>query len=148
MENQDVILVTVNHRLGVMGFIATEDSTFVANNGLRDLVVALQWVQGNIAAFRGDPWRVTISGASGGAAVVHYLLMSPLAVGLYQGAIMQGGSFAFWSYAENPKEAATNFAKAISCNDTGSSIQIRKCLEEKSADELIMTQSTFAPVNV
>lgn len=147
MENENVILVTVNYRLGVMGFIATEDSTFTANNGLRDLVVALKWVQDNIAAFKGDLGKVTIFGESAGSAAVHYLLMSPLTKGLYHRAIMQSGAFSFWSYAENPKQDAVNFAKALECPNTEDSKAIRTCLEGKSADDLMIGQLSFSPVS-
>ncbi len=83
METEDVILITINFRLGVFGFISmdAEDDTFTSNNGLRDIVMALKWIQENIAAFKGDPNKVTIAGNSAGSISVHYLLMSPLAKG-------------------------------------------------------------------
>lgn len=83
METEDVILVSINYRLGVFGFISmdAEDDAFTSNNGLRDIVMALKWIQGNIAAFKGDPEKVTIAGNSAGSVSIHYLLMSPLAKG-------------------------------------------------------------------
>lgn len=81
LENEDVILVTINYRLALLGFVYTEDDTFVSNNGLRDQIAALKWVQNNIEAFNGLSSEVTIFGSSAGSASVHYLLMSPLARG-------------------------------------------------------------------
>lgn len=148
MENENVILVTANYRLGVLGFISMEnDTSFTSNNGLRDLTLALKWVQENIANFNGDPNKVTIFGESAGSAAVHYLLMSPQTKGLYHRAIMQSGAFSFWSYAENPTESAMQFAKALGCSNTEDGREIRRCLENSSVDELFATQATFAPVN-
>ena len=63
------------------GFLNAEDPALSGNFGLKDLVAALQWVQGNIQSFGGDPARVTIFGQSAGAAAVDYLLLSPMAKG-------------------------------------------------------------------
>lgn len=82
-----VIVVTVSYRLGFDGFGWIEDAP--ANRGLRDLVRALEWVQENIAAFGGDPHRVTISGQSAGGGAVLSLLAMPAATGLFHGAIAQ-----------------------------------------------------------
>jgi para-nitrobenzyl esterase len=92
-----VVVVTANYRLGVFGFLAhpalTRESPHQAsgNYGLLDQVAALQWVQRNIAAFGGDPDRVTVAGQSAGAGSVHLLTTSPLARGLFQRAIAQSG---------------------------------------------------------
>ncbi len=93
-----LVLVTVNYRLGVFGFLAhpelSRESAHGAsgNYGMLDQVAALQWVQRNIAAFGGDPARVTIAGQSAGAGSVHNLTASPLARGLFHRAIAQSGS--------------------------------------------------------
>jgi para-nitrobenzyl esterase len=91
-----VIVVTINYRLGVFGFLAhpelTRESGHSGNYGLLDQLAALQWVQKNIAAFGGDPTRVTISGQSAGSNAVHNLVASPLAHGLFQRAIEESGS--------------------------------------------------------
>jgi len=96
-----VVVVTVNYRLGLLGFFAhpalTAESPNGAsgNQGLYDQVAALQWVRDNIAAFGGDPSNVTIFGESAGSISVCYLAATPLADGLFQKAIGQsGGCFA------------------------------------------------------
>lgn len=92
-----VVAVTVNHRLGRLGFLAhpwlTAESPEGAsgNYGLLDQIAALRWVQENIAAFGGDPSRVTVAGVSAGAAAVSALMSSPLARGLFHRAIAGSG---------------------------------------------------------
>ena len=100
LARRGVVVVTVNYRLGAFGFMAhpalSRESEHGAsgNYGLLDTIAALKWVRENIAAFGGDPDRVTISGQSAGGAIVGNLLVSPLANGLFQRVIaMSPGSF-------------------------------------------------------
>ncbi|GAA1446238.1 carboxylesterase/lipase family protein [Nocardiopsis tropica] len=85
-----VVLVTLNYRLGIAGFLDLPGAP--ANRGLLDVVAALRWVRENIAAFGGDPRNVTLFGQSAGATVVGGVLASPDAVGLLRRAIVQSGS--------------------------------------------------------
>jgi len=85
-----VVCVTINYRLGVDGFLYLGDG--VANCGLQDQLAALEWVQTNIAAFGGDPAKVTIAGESAGGMSVLTLLSMPRARGLFRGAVSQSGS--------------------------------------------------------
>ncbi|KAK0169506.1 hypothetical protein PV327_011530 [Microctonus hyperodae] len=101
IEN-DVVLVTINYRLGILGFLNVEDEEAPGNQGLKDQVEALKWIQQNIAQFGGDPNNVTIFGESAGAASVHYLTLSPLAQGLFHKAIIQSG-VALNPWASSPK---------------------------------------------
>jgi para-nitrobenzyl esterase len=87
-----VVCVTINYRLQAEGFLYTEDGT--ANVGLLDQLAALQWVQENIAAFGGDPARVTVGGESAGAMSVTTLLSMPQSRGLFRAAITQSGAAA------------------------------------------------------
>ncbi|MDQ2811990.1 MAG: carboxylesterase/lipase family protein [Actinomycetota bacterium] len=87
-----VICVTVNYRLAAEGFLSLGDG--IANLGLLDQLAALRWVQANIAAFGGDPARVTVAGESAGAMSVTTLLSMPLAEGLFAQAIAQSGAAA------------------------------------------------------
>ncbi|XP_023246841.1 esterase FE4-like [Copidosoma floridanum] len=88
---KDIVLVTINYRLGVLGFLNFDDEVAPGNQGLKDQVAALRWVKENITNFSGDPNNVTIFGESAGGASVHYLTLSPLAKGLFHKAISQSG---------------------------------------------------------
>ncbi|HEX8505109.1 MAG TPA: carboxylesterase family protein, partial [Hymenobacter sp.] len=98
MARQGMVAVTVNYRLGVFGFMAHPELTKESPNrasgnyGLLDQAAALRWVQQNIAAFGGDPRRVTIAGESAGSFSVSAQMASPLAKGLVAGAIGESGS--------------------------------------------------------
>lgn len=89
---KEVILVTPNYRVGILGFLSLDHKEAPGNMGLRDQVMALKWVQKNIINFGGDPNNVTIFGISAGGASVEYLLLSPLPEGLFHKAIAQSGS--------------------------------------------------------
>jgi para-nitrobenzyl esterase len=95
-KQQNVVCVSVNHRLGALGygFLGGLDPEFErsGNAGQVDLMMALQWVNANIERFGGDPGRVTIQGESGGGGKVCTLLAMPRAAGLFHGAIMQSGT--------------------------------------------------------
>jgi para-nitrobenzyl esterase len=96
-KNGDVVVVTINYRLGALGYLYLGDlfgEAYAAsgNLGLLDQIAALQWVHDNIAAFGGDPSRVTIFGESAGAGSVGALLAAPAAKGLFHRAILQSGS--------------------------------------------------------
>lgn len=100
LARKGVVLVSINYRVGTIGFLAHPELTAESphhvsgNYGLLDMIAGLQWVQKNIAAFGGDPNRVTIFGESAGGIAVSMLCASPLARGLFHGAISEsGGSF-------------------------------------------------------
>ena len=110
----DVVLVSVNHRLNVLGFLdlsAYGDKYKNSGNaGLLDLVAALQWVKNNIAQFGGDPDNVTIFGQSGGGGKVTCMMNTPYAKGLFQKAIVESGSYIT---AFNEKTASQRVAAAL-----------------------------------
>ena len=98
LASRGVVVVTLNYRLGVFGYLAHPQLTretggeTSGNYGIQDIIAALQWVQQNISSFGGDPHLVTISGQSAGAAAVQYLLMSKSAQGLFARAVAESGS--------------------------------------------------------
>jgi para-nitrobenzyl esterase len=98
LAKQGVVVVSVNYRLGPLGFVALPELTAESphkasgNYGLMDQIASLKWVRDNIAAFGGDPQRVTIFGQSAGAADVQRLMISPLSKGLFQPAIAESGA--------------------------------------------------------
>ncbi|MBL1076215.1 carboxylesterase/lipase family protein [Nocardia sp. 2] len=91
VETGDVILVSINYRLGSLGFLdlSSLGAEFTPNLGLHDQIAALEWVRDNIAAFGGDPGNVTVFGESSGAGCVTALLTSPRSAGLFHRAIAQ-----------------------------------------------------------
>jgi len=100
LAHKGVVLVSIAYRVGTLGFLAhpelsAESPHHVSGNyGLLDMIAALQWIKKNIAAFGGDPGKVTIFGESAGGIAVSMLCASPLAKGLFEGAISEsGGSF-------------------------------------------------------
>lgn len=89
---KDVVVVTINYRLGVLGFFTTGDATCHGNLGLWDQTQALRWVHDHISSFRGDPNNVTIFGQSAGGASVDLLCLSPHSRGLFHRAIPMAGN--------------------------------------------------------
>ncbi|MBZ3891029.1 Cocaine esterase [Sciurus carolinensis] len=88
---ENVVVVTIQYRLGVLGFFSTGDQHATGNWGYLDQVAALRWVQQNIAYFGGNPDRVTIFGESAGGTSVSSHVVSPMSQGLFHGAIMESG---------------------------------------------------------
>ncbi len=119
LAKKGVVVVSIGYRLGAFGFLAhpalsAENERHVSGNyGLLDMIAALKWVQRNISAFGGDPGRVTIFGESAGGIAVSMLCASPLAKGLFHGAISQsGGSFGPIRSGGGPGENVQSLADA------------------------------------
>jgi para-nitrobenzyl esterase len=115
--NGDVVVVTINYRLGALGFLHLAhrfpELAGSGANGIRDQVMALEWVGDNVAAFGGDPARVTIFGESAGGMSVGTLLGTPAAAGLFRGAIAQSGACANVHDAESGAAVADRFVDAL-----------------------------------
>lgn len=148
----DVVVVTVNHRLGLFGYLdldgAGPPSRFAAagSAGLLDLVAALEWVRDNIAAFGGDPGCVTIFGQSGGGWKVSALMAMPSANGLYHRAAVQSGSLL---QLPTRPEAAHGVSSLLSALDIANS-QLEK-LQDLPWEALLAVQAqvgaySFMPV--
>ncbi|KAJ9598083.1 hypothetical protein L9F63_026814 [Diploptera punctata] len=88
----DVVVVTINYRLGAFGFLNLDIEEVPGNAGLKDQVLALKWVQENILEFGGNPNKVTIVGESAGGASVHLHILSPMSTGLFHHAISESGT--------------------------------------------------------
>ncbi|GJQ72645.1 hypothetical protein Trydic_g1307 [Trypoxylus dichotomus] len=111
---KEVVFVSFNYRVGIFGFLSTNDNVAPGNVGLKDQVFALKWVQNNIKAFGGDPNQVTIFGGSAGAASVSYLTLSPLAKGLFSKAVTESGSaLCLWALSRTARKAAFATGKEL-----------------------------------
>lgn len=118
----DVIVVTINYRVGVLGFVNFGDvlglPDIPSNLGLRDQIAALEWVHDNIAAFGGDPARVTIGGQSAGSMSVSLLLHSKKAWPFFQAAIMQSGAVSLIHSNAMSKKIAREYADILDLNQS------------------------------
>jgi para-nitrobenzyl esterase len=153
LVNKGVIVVTINYRLGYLGFFAhpaiDAEGHLNGNYGLRDQQFALKWVRDNIAGFGGDPHRVTVFGESGGAQSIYTQLASPLAAGLFQRAIAESGSYlSFQDYfqlivslavAETTGTVGVPSGIAISDN-VGCTSQTASCLRAVAAATLVTAE--------
>ncbi|GLG92615.1 Acetylcholinesterase, partial [Gryllus bimaculatus] len=114
-----VVVVTINYRVGPLGFLGLNTTGAPGNAGLKDQVQALRWVKDNISTFGGDPENVTVFGESAGGASVHYLVLSPLAKGLFRRAIAQSGSaLCPWALSRDPVGRAKRLALAAGCDSS------------------------------
>lgn len=119
INNQDVVFVRCNFRLGPLGFLSINDFGAPGNCGLKDVVLALKWVQRNICTFGGDPNNVTVFGNSSGGVIAHLLILSPMATGLFHKAIIQSASaLNNWSLAKNPSQPVMQLAKLLDIKTT------------------------------
>ncbi|KAG5887739.1 hypothetical protein JTB14_003900 [Gonioctena quinquepunctata] len=124
---QDIIVVTFNYRLGLFGFLSTEDMASPGNYGLKDQNLALSWVQQNIRNFGGDKNRVTISGQSAGAASVFYQMAYAKSKGLFRSVISSSGSpLCHWAFQEDPRKVAFDVGLAVGVNVKNSRDLIEK----------------------
>ncbi|KAL7640321.1 UNVERIFIED_CONTAM: hypothetical protein RMT77_008585 [Armadillidium vulgare] len=141
LMREDIIVVTLNYRLGVLGLMSTNDQEFPGNYAALDQVTALHWIRRYIAEFGGDFNAITLGGFSAGASYVHLHTLSPLSEGLFQRAlIMSGAANCIWSIQKNPWEVAMQFGRDLDC-PTSSSYDLKQCLLLKDTETLLKTQA-------
>ena len=140
-----VVCVTINYRLAAEGFLFLDDG--LANLGLLDQLAALRWVQENIAAFGGDPRRVTVAGESAGAMSVTTLLSMPLASGLFGQAIAQSGAGAHALTEAEGRMVGGYLAEALGVpadRDSIKAVPLEK-LVQAASDLVVEVQTTPDP---
>ncbi|XP_004431674.1 PREDICTED: liver carboxylesterase-like [Ceratotherium simum simum] len=137
--HENVVVVTIQYRLGIWGFFSTGDEHSRGNWGHLDQVAALHWVQENIANFGGDPGSVTIFGVSAGGESVSVLVLSPLAKNLFHRAISESGVALIPTlFKKDSKAAAQKIAIIAGCKTTTSAVLVH-CLRQKTEEELLET---------
>lgn len=132
----DVVVVTLNYRLGVLGFLAHPALAVdgnVGNYGLADQQAALRWVHANIAAFGGDPAQVTIAGESAGAMSVCDHLVAPGSAGLFRAAVIQSGPCQAEADRAAAERASVDYASSVGCADPRTAAD---CLRALPPDKL------------
>ncbi|XP_019639346.1 PREDICTED: neuroligin-2-like [Branchiostoma belcheri] len=156
LAERGTVVVTLNFRLGALGWLSTEDESALGNFGLLDQIEALKWVQMNIKHFGGDPDRVTIMGCAAGASSAALHLTSIYSAGLFHGMILSSGSLVNpWTVLlppYRPYDHAADLAEKLGC-PTESTEDLVNCLRQKTAEELVETSvegppmiSVWAPV--
>jgi para-nitrobenzyl esterase len=142
VQRGNVVVVTLNYRVGAMGFFSypaiNAEGHPAINYGIMDQQLALKWVQQNIAAFGGDPDRVTIFGQSGGGTAVMANLASPLSKGLFHRAINESGTRIGYTSPATALQAGQDFAAAAGCAD-----QSAKCLRALSVEQVLSHQANI-----
>ncbi|XP_033896233.2 carboxylesterase 5A-like [Acipenser ruthenus] len=136
---ENVVVVVIQYRLGILGFLSTGDEHARGNWGFLDQVAALQWVQENIKSFGGDPNSVTIFGESAGGCSVSAHILSPLSSSLFHKAISESGVATLPGLiTSNPQPITKMIANATGCDYTDSATLV-KCLREKNDEVLVNT---------
>ncbi|MGD0801275.1 MAG: carboxylesterase family protein [Terracidiphilus sp.] len=149
---KDVVLVTINYRLGVFGFLATADLAKEANGsagnyGMEDMVAALQWVKANIGNFGGDPNNVTIFGESAGSFAVSTLMASPQARGLFEKGIGEsGGAFGNTLVTDTLEAREKKDGEWVASLGVKSLEELRAVPTDKILDAVKTTHGGFSPV--
>lgn len=151
-KSESVVVVSMNYRLGAFGFLSLPDNTNIQGNaGLLDQRLALKWVANNIAAFGGDPSKVTLFGESAGSASVGFQLLSPGSQDLFQRAVMQSGSpNAYWATISQTEawDRSLMLAKLVDCPSSPAA-RLEACLQQADPQKVsnkqfdVLTQSSL-----
>jgi para-nitrobenzyl esterase len=149
-KRNDVVVVTVNYRLNVLGFLNLNEVTggripATGNEGLLDQAAALRWVRDHIAAFGGDPLNVTVFGESAGAMSIACLLAMPAAKGLFDKAILESGVGSTATTLADAKATAELFLEVVGIAADDADALRRLTVEQLLAAELTMRQRLASP---
>ncbi|XP_051533037.1 bile salt-activated lipase-like [Myxocyprinus asiaticus] len=149
-DRGNVIVVTLNYRLGTLGFLSSGDSGIPGNYGLWDQHAGIAWVHRNIKAFGGDPNNITVFGESAGAASVNFQIISPKNKGLIRRAISQSGvALCPWAVNRNPRAYAEEIAKKVGCPTDDGMVSCLKMTDPKAltlAGSVHLSSSPSEPI--
>ena len=146
LVERDVIVVLINYRLGVLGGLTTGTDEAPGNLGIRDIILALNWVKDNIKDYGGNPDKITLFGESAGSMAISAVLASPaLEEGLLAGAILQSGTMVRAMEIAGERESYPDYAKMVGeglgCNPDS----LLECLKAASVEDLLQWTNTFKP---
>ncbi|VDP71725.1 unnamed protein product [Echinostoma caproni] len=142
---QNIIVASMNYRIGPLGFIYMNNEEAPGNMGLWDQRLAMKWIKDHIADFGGDPERITLFGESAGAVSVSTHVVSPWSHGYFTNAIMQSGSiFGNWGLSSGVDQLnrTHKFANILGCHK-GSEMDIINCLRSKSVNDILDAHNTM-----
>uniref|UniRef100_A0A0N5CSH2 COesterase domain-containing protein n=1 Tax=Thelazia callipaeda TaxID=103827 RepID=A0A0N5CSH2_THECL len=135
--SRKVVFVSLNYRLGPLGFISTGDGVIPGNNGLWDQILALKWVKSNIRVFGGDPEKILLMGHGSGAASVSLLALSPRAEGLFQRvALLSGTALSPGVVRDTAINATWALDRKLHCRSFNSS-ELLECFRKQLKDEIL-----------
>ncbi|XP_043467867.1 esterase FE4-like [Leptopilina heterotoma] len=143
--DRDIVLVTINYRLGIFGFLTTGDKASPGNYGLKDQLLALKWIQSEIHNFGGDPKQVTLFGESAGAASITLHAISEQSKDLFQKYILQSGNLLSpWAYRDNKAQKLhlRGIAGLLFCPYLFSK-NLVKCMRRRSMRSIMLINSPF-----
>jgi len=144
LVEQDIVVVSIQYRLGVVGFLSFKDETLgiPGNAGLKDQSMALKWVKDNVAHFGGDAGNITLAGESAGSASVHYQMISPMSKGLFNRAILESGTaFNPWANMPSDENYEHDLAKALGWNGEGGDKEAFKVISSTEISKVMITAS-------
>jgi len=151
LVREDVIVVTLNYRLGALGFLHFGNDVAPGNLGLRDQIQALKWIKMMSIYFGGDSSKITIFGESAGAISCHALTMSPKAYGLISAAIYESGTMLISREdfkTSKTYRAAQGIAGHFNCSSTNYDYNMLECLQQVSVEDLVSSASVDAPTGL
>ncbi|XP_022913129.1 venom carboxylesterase-6-like [Onthophagus taurus] len=143
LERENIIYVSLNYRLGPLGFLSTQDEVQPGNLGIKDQILALKWIKSNIKFFNGNSNSITLTGMSAGGASVHLHYMSQLSKGLFNRGIAQSGTALNpWVLAENSKQKAFKLGEILGCS-TSKSFELIQCLKSRNSYQIVQAVKHF-----
>ena len=143
MAWEDVVLVTINYRLNILGFMCLDTDQAAGNMGMLDMVTALEWVHNNIAYFGGDASRLPIFGESAGSAAIGHMLLGQTTPGLFAHGIGSSGSpLAAWAFDEEPEKHARMVAAKAGCYEEDAD-ELVACMKTRDAKNLTASFGAF-----
>ncbi|KAJ8925837.1 hypothetical protein NQ315_009689 [Exocentrus adspersus] len=140
LVSKRLVVVTIQYRLGSLGFLSSGDKHLPGNVALWDMVLAVQWVRNYIGFFGGNPYKIVVMGHGTGASSALLVVLSKLAKGQISGVVaMSGTAISNWAVDHSPQNTASNIAQQNGCPTT-STVTMVKCLQKLPPDDIIKSR--------